>query len=459
MINYKVYRNKLKRLNEANGRYEVFRTHGASGLRGLRCACLSFIIYHLLFIISLPIFTSCSSDSDEEEMVKGTEPMEIEVQGFVSWFEEEIAKTRAVGAKGASGAYEANGTNRATTRAWTPPTGYTMYEDEERSISVFFTQNHDVPVGGYEEEYFFKSGDKWRVSKTDLAADTYYLYGYIPHERSADPATVSLLTGEGKTFADGAVLSLSNFPAISPADVCVVIGAKNGYENGYTDSGDYNITGLKPGDFAYAARTTGEGGTGGNYVFLLFDHLYAALNVRLQVHADYAALRTIKLKELRLQAATSSGFITHKTDINVTLTKTTDGTSPIAKDGSGNDLITYTPTASAGDAVADTLLFQSNEGVELKVNEFIDGMPYKGYFMPKDVTKLVLYSVYDVYDTKGNLTRENCRVKNTLVLNELWSGHDTAKRGYRYTVNLTIKPTYLYVMSDPDLDNPSVVVN
>ena len=53
MINNKLYRNGLKRLNGANGRYEVFGRHGASGLRGLHRACLSFIIYHLLFIISL----------------------------------------------------------------------------------------------------------------------------------------------------------------------------------------------------------------------------------------------------------------------------------------------------------------------------------------------------------------------------------------------------------------------
>ncbi len=53
MINNKLYRNGLNRLKRANGRYEVFGRHGASGLRGLRRACLSFIIYHLLFIISL----------------------------------------------------------------------------------------------------------------------------------------------------------------------------------------------------------------------------------------------------------------------------------------------------------------------------------------------------------------------------------------------------------------------
>ena len=436
MINNRLYRDGLNRLNGLKGR------HGASGLRGLRCASLSFIIYYLSFIISLPIFTACSSDSNDEMTVAETP---IEVMGYSTWFEENVAKTRA------------EGPQKAITRAWNPPSGFSMYEDEKRSIGVFFTQDHNVPEGGYEEEYFFKSSGKWRVSKTDLKAETYYLYGYVPYEHSADPGMLSLLSGEGKTFADGAVLTLKNFPAITPADVCVVIGAKNGKDY-YKANEDYNVIGLKPGDFAYTAQTTGESGTNGNYVFLLFDHLYAAINVNLQVHGDYAKLRTIKLKELRMKTVAGSDTITHKTDISVTLTKTTDGTTPIAKDGGGNDLITYTPTAGAGTAVADTLLFQSNEGVELGVNSFIPGMPYKCYFMPQDVTKLVLFSVYDVYDTKGNLTRENCLVKNTLVLSTLYSGQTVAKRGYRYTVNLTIKPTYLYVLSDPDLDSPSVVV-
>ena len=33
------------------------------------------------------------------------------------------------------------------------------------------------------------------------------------------------------------------------------------------------------------------------------------------------------------------------------------------------------------------------------------------------------------------------------------------KAGELFTVNLLIKPTFLYVMSEPDLDNPTIVVN
>ena len=74
------------------------------------------------------------------------------------------------------------------------------------------------------------------------------------------------------------------------------------------------------------------------------------------------------------------------------------------------------------------------------------------------VDKLILTSVYDVYDTKGNLVRENCKATNTLVLSDLFSEQDVSRRGCRYNVSLTIQPTYLYVMSDPDLNDPTVVV-
>ena len=67
MINNKLYRNGLNRLKRANGRYEVFGRHGASGLRGLHRACLSFSIYHLLFIISL----TCSLPASAQIKVGG----------------------------------------------------------------------------------------------------------------------------------------------------------------------------------------------------------------------------------------------------------------------------------------------------------------------------------------------------------------------------------------------------
>lgn len=341
-----------------------------------------------------------------------------------------------------AGYQEVSRANRAgeaygTTRAWTPPSGFSLYElGDDQSISVFFTQ----PAAAGEERFFFTSAGKWKVSGEELTGGTYHLYGYVPHNKSIN-TTVRLLPGDGKTYADGAVLTMANVPTVSSADLCVMIAAKNGKDD-YKPNADYSVTGLQPGDFQYVA----PGGEGGNYVYLLFDHLFSALRVQMRVQGDYADLRTIKLKSLRLQACVGSTPTKKKTNITVTLNKTTDGSSPISN-------VVFTPTGtevSNGGVIVD-----SEQGIELTK----DYQPFQSHFMPAGVTKLNIISTYDVYDRKGNLIRLNDEAINTIDINELFTGQTEALRGRRYTINMTINPTYLYMLSDPDLDNPTVIID
>lgn len=430
----------------AYGAYGANGTNGTRGTHGLRRAYhLSFIIYYLLFISAISL-SSCSSDpieprGGEKETMQG---VPVEVMSCVTGFED----------------------YGRTTRGWTPPIApgtndekrYQFFDNPDLSISVFFTQNPDAGESP-EEEFFFKINDHWRVSKTDLAAETYYLYGYIPHNESVI-ASVSKPSGEGKTFANGAVLTLENMPAIAPDDYCVIIGAKNGYGNGYTASGDYEITGLKRGDFSYLARTTGESGTGGNYAFLLFDHLYAGLRVTMKVHGEYDVLRTIKLRKLVLKTEGASPT-KKKATATITLAANDVGSDPISS-------VVFTPT---GDEVAEDTIYNNNAGLTLTNT----ASTFMSYFIPQGVTKLILTSIYDVYDKNPavkdgvpvldengdpvyNLIRKDCKATNTITLSDLFSGQTAAQRRIRGTINLTIRPTYLYVMSDPDLNNPTVEV-
>ena len=85
------------------------------------------------------------------------------------------------------------------------------------------------------------------------------------------------------------------------------------------------------------------------------------------------------------------------------------------------------------------------------------------HFVPYQVTKLVVTCTYDVYDwdtsknANGNLIRKDCTATNTIPLS-LIDRFTEAERGKKYTLNLAVKPTYLYVMSDPDLNNPTMSV-
>lgn len=373
----------------------------------------------LMKLIGFIGLAGCSSEDFEKPAEK---LFPVNLMGMVTQYEEATEATRG------HQTYE-------LTRTWTPPSGYTLIGAGNYTIGAFLTRNGDSPTEGF----FYSSGSTWHTTLEIEDADTYYLYGYMPHTSGVTCTISSSSTdNDNSSYNNGAVLKIRNLPAITSNDICVVVGAKNG-KNDYNDDANYSVTGLRRSDFAYVAQA------GNNYIFLIFDHLYSALRVRMRVDGDYNALRTIKLKELYLQTSASGTVTKKRLDAIVTLRATNgaDNTDPISS-------VVYTPVGT--DESDGMILGPFDESVILST----DYSSYMSHFMPQGIDKLVLTSVYDVYDKKGNLVRENCRAKNTLILNELFSEQDESRRGCRYTVNLTIKPTYIFSLSESDLDNPGV---
>lgn len=355
----------------------------------------------LIGLIGLMGLMGCSKDEEEQLSTVSS----IEVMSYVAGFDE----------------------NTLTTRSWVPPTPYVRYDEADKAIGIAFTENGKEPKLGH----FFTSSGKWRTDIDNIEPKTYYLYGYVPHFGGIS-MSITKRDVPNANYSAGAKVTLSNVPAVMPSDLCVVIGAKAG-----TDK--ETVTGLRKGYFAYQGSASAES----NFVFLLFDHLYAALRIRMRVHDDYAALRTIKLKSLSLKTYAGETTSSQKTNIVVNLAAT-DGSNPIQS-------ITYTPS---GGEITEPLEFWSSESEELTT----DFKPFVGHFMPDGITTLVLTSVYDVYDKQRNLIRKDCKATNTMVLSELLTDQATTLRGRRYTINMTIKPTYLYMLSEPDLNNPTVTV-
>ena len=234
------------------------------------------------------------------------------------------------------------------------------------------------------------------------------------------------------------MLTLKGLPSVTPSDVCVVIGAKEGKSG---DEASYKDNGLRAGDFSYARNNS--------YVYLLFGHIYSALRFSIKVDETYNALRTIKLKELRMKVLGEGSKAYGKTTVKVTLTANNNGTSPITS-------VDYSPTLiteSASNPYDGEQIFKNDAGKELKAS----ASEFLGHFVPAGMQRFTLVSVYDVYDKnktathpEGNLIRKDCMAENTMSLS------NEAYRGNLYTVNLTVQPTYLYIMSDPDLDNPTI---
>ena len=398
------------------------------------------IIVSWLMLLAVMVLTvGCSDDSDERTVSGSFSSIEL-VPYASSYTEVEplISGTRAPD--------------------WAPNNFYeygdltgvsgVLRSNEHAPISVYFTQDGPPAVELFRRFSYGSSNQKWRIDEEVEHAGNYYLYGFVPS--SAGSASIE----PNNTYADGAKLTLTGLNSVMTQDLCFVVGAKHGNGDATsvvpaTESGKVAL-----GDFECNIKA-GES----NYIYLLFDHLYAALRFRFRVDSKYAALRAIKLKKLELlafQDETCTLRMSKKVQTTVTLRKTTNGTSPIVSVSK----FTTDTTTPGGDAEMDWAVICDNESnpILLSGDNYTDNLG----FVPKTSSFYHLRSTYDVYDLDAegkprNIVRQDCVAENKIDPRKQFN-QEELERGNMYTLRLTINPTYLYVLSEPDLDNPTMVL-
>ena len=345
----------------------------------------------LLLMIAAVLLTACSSDSPEAQVNRAGEASVAHVVHLATL---------------ASSYVEPTSDHRAA------PVGYSAYPLDkviEMGIYVFLPpENYETPVVP-ELQRIKYDGAKWHAYFSVDPNKTYTVYGYLPKAEGMG----SSLT---KSSADEATLTITGMKSVTTEDYCVITGVKE------TEAG------LKEGNFFWYQTVTNDD----YYIYMLLNHLYASVRFSMKIDEEYAQLRTIKLKGMKLS--------TDKETVNttVTLTHNTTGVNPITK-------IAYETTGGSSEAV----IFRDDEGTALdKTNP----LAIDACFAPTLSGNLTLVSTYDVYDSKGNLIRANCTATNKIPDLE-------ASRGQRVQLNLIVAPTYLNVLSDPDLDNPDIKVN
>lgn len=312
------------------------------------------------------------------------------------------------------------------------PEGYVVYDNlspqipaDEAGIKCFLTRANETIFNG---TLTYKSG-AW-TSKIPADEGVYYVYGMMPN---SEASKVTLTPLPGADFENGAVMEIDKLNAVTASDVCAIVGVK-----GAASKVGIENSGIELGKFSFNADD-------GTFIYLLIDHLYAALQLNMNISSEYNALRTIKLTKLTLK----SNSVTKTYKVTATMTPNETNTSPLA--------VTYAATTEDGKEIE--LYNGKGKGEngqdiekELEVDKYIQ---FLACTVPLSTnTQFEMETTYNVYDRKGNLIRKNCTAKN--VLNLPTGG---LARGQKYTFNLTVNPTYLYVLSDPDLDNPTVVVN
>ena len=426
---------------------------------------------HLVMAVVVACLASCSDDSESD---KAPQPKPNTATNFMlqpcafSYVEEWPVKSGA------------------TRSSWTPPEGYVSYSRIDlqkdlikNTIVVFFTRdgkptfsncfNYYVPEDLEADPYWIPDLQDDEELKVE-SGRPYQLYGYIPYE-AADEITVStdlstLIRGydngaPNDSYSEGAVLTLKGLDSVTASDVCVVVGVKDG-KSLVEDNG------LVRGLFNFSAQ--GSGGAN-HYVFLLFDHIYAAIQFRFTVGADYDYLRTIRIRRVELKAKGSG--IAASYNAKVTLKKNETKASPIedivfTKNGESNP--DYVRLYDWGVKEGDTDYSDRVNTLSKEKDVILENGAYSsfmGCFMPGESTieskEFVLRTTYDVFDKKGNLIREKCQAENNMLLikdgeREGLFDDESLLRGHRYSINLSVEPTYLYVLSEPDVDNPTLII-
>lgn len=273
------------------------------------------------------------------------------------------------------------------------------------------------------------------TSRIALQDAQYYLYGYMPKGVVGSDVTIAPVSGDD--YSTGAVLTLKNLNAVSPDDICVIVGVGQYKDTPPDMSGKLGIFGFN----SHADN--------GDNIYLLVDHIYAGMHFKMKLDETYDQLRQIKIKSMTMMPAVSTGEAVETVDAKVTLTANNDGTNPLTS-------VTFTNRKTSASPTPSVLYEGEGEFLSTSYKEFL------ACLCPTTTSaggKYILETVYDVYDKKGGtdgkgrVIRENERAQNIISL------RDALSAGQIFTVNITVQPTYLYMLSDPDLDNPTFIVN
>jgi hypothetical protein len=316
---------------------------------------------------------------------------------------------------------------------------------DQPNILLFVAKGKDNPTSSdIMSRLFAFSATKndWQANITIIDTDPkYYIYGFMPidAQNTSDNVNIGLLPS-ATNYNAGAQLSINGLKVLTDKDPCVIVGvAKPTEENSTLQWGQFQW-----GTFEFQFKPNGEKVT--DYMGILLDHIYSQYHFKLKIDADYAKLRTIRITGITLEALDIYGYTVSSVDATVTLNKTT-GSNPLS-----------TPTFKYNRGTWEYPLYtkpDNSYGQELTTNYADFGF----CLAPCSQRWFCLTTSYDVLDTKGTVIRQDEAVNKFDVRALIGNDITNTDPGLMHTIQITVNPTYLYMLSDPDLDNPKLTIN
>ena len=279
-------------------------------------------------------------------------------------------------------------------------------EPENSNIRIFLTNGTTATEGMFK----YLGGSSWTTQlKLKSGTRTYQLYGYMPDN-------AEFVRSLSDWNDNGTVLHIQKLPPIAEQDYCIVTGVRQAAD-------ENDKTPAVRGTFSFDYDSQRE-----NYVNLFLDHLYSHIVFCMRVGEEYNAVRTIKIKRMKLKVADISHY-----NADVTLTKDV-----------GISSVEHSSTAGTGTRE----LTIRNEELTLTTTSTT---VCSGYVIPATTLfdKISLEIEYDIYDKRGN------KIAERTATNSLANPLAELERGEERTLQINIDPSYLYDLS---LNDPPIVV-
>ena len=303
------------------------------------------------------------------------------------------------------------------------------------NMLVFVTKEKDSPTASdVLSRIFYSTTSGWQsnITITDAGPDNHYLiYGFMPID--AENVNISSATN----YNAGASMSIKGLKVLTQTDPCVIVGV------GKQETSTPDVT-LKWGTFDFTFKE----GTSDviDYMSILLDHIYSRYYFQVKIDADYAQLRTIKITKMTLEALSNDGTQTVGTvNATVNIQTNTTNTNPISS-------VTFTRNAGTR-----SVTFFENTTTPLSLTTSYQDAGF--CLAPGDQRWFRLTTVYEVYNRDNKHIRTNTATNTFNTANFKEHKITNMNPGLDHFIQIIVNPTYLYVLSDSDLDNPPFDIN
>ena len=296
------------------------------------------------------------------------------------------------------------------------------YDGVQLGVIAWLTGTQDYDQGF--ATYSYADG-KW-TSNVYLAKQTYNVYGYMPHNGEAN----SILPDLGSEAAPSTfAMKWTGQPTFATKPVLASVGSARSTASSVTD-----------GSFSVDVDQVGQE----EKINFRMNHLLAKLNLQFYLPEPYADKRKIRVTQVTLSGGQG---VADRYDITCSY------------DANGALTTTYTPMQGASTS-GNTYPYKDPDGLLLTTDKQLFGTYY---FVPDAVNSssnlMTLTVTYNVYDKNGTLTREHQTATNArIALHKVNNVAQATQVAHEYTANVKVVPSYLYVLSDGDMQNPYIVL-